>query len=809
MIGTNHGIFVSFDFGESWIEKSSGLLDQEIQCLFFEKINQVYYAGTKQAGIFRFMEIANKWTSYNTNLPAKNIQVITSSSQYLYTGTKSEGIFRVKLGSEKWTDLNFDDKNPIIKECDYRVILPFHDQLIWCATDKGLLVTENGGENWRLREDNSMLGSSILSIAIDPQKTTRLIIGTESKGLIESLDQGKTWKEIAGNFGKGEKSQFLSILFNPLQPGSIFVSSKEKIYETIDDGKSFRLINQGIEEARITLISLLSDSSSNYVCAGTESSGFFILRNARPPFKPTSLTARIEGSSVLLNWRTSLDGSGKVAGYHVYKKKEGTIEGFVKISTVTEISYLDKDVVWNEKLHYYVTAFDNTSSSLESNPSQPVSILVDDLPSIEVIEPKDGAITELSQISIKGRITDLGSGIAEGYLIVTGKVEKTEEYPLTIKNDGSFVQLVTLSMGFNHIKILAIDNNSLSSELIMTINRKDKDPDLKAPEILINQPINDFVSEEDLLTVSGIIKDNETGIFEAKIWNTIDGNRIGTKILFLSKEGFFLEKLPVQIGKNVVTIQALDGAGNLAEKTIVGLVRKPDIVPPSLIILDPSDGFTTVDNTIKIVGRSTDDNSGVESTVITLLYLGKVMYEKKLTLDEKGLFAETLTLMEGENVFTIISTDKRSNQTKVTLKGIRIPKPVEIEIVLQIGLKNATINDEVKELQAAPVIKNGKTFVPVRFLAEAFGANVNWVPSRKEIQITYQDIYITLWLHQSIISVESLSDIMKVPETKFLEYPPFLSNGVTMVPLRFIIEEWKADVLWEKETQKIVIRLKK
>jgi photosystem II stability/assembly factor-like uncharacterized protein len=809
MIGTNLGVYMSLDFGETWEEKSLGLSDKEIQCIFFEEINRIYYAGTKQGGVFRFIEIANKWSSFNTNLPSKNIQVITSSKQFLYAGTKTDGLFRVKLGSEKWIDLNFDDKNPVIKTCEYRGILPVSDQIILCATTKGLLITDNSGENWRLMEDNSLLGSPLLSISMDSQKPNRLLIGTEAKGLIESQDQGKTWKEINGSFGKGKSAQFHSIVFNPKQPKTIFIASFETVFVSIDDGKTWKPAVNGLENSVINIISLLSSNNENYLCAGTGNAGFFVLRNNKPPFKPTSLKAQMKGSFVLLTWTASLQGSGKVMGYNIYKKKDKISQSFEKIATATDLAFIDNQVSWNEKLIYQVTAIDDSNPPLESNPSSEVSILVDDLPLIQITEPKDGLVTELSQLAIKGTILDQGSGVAESTLIIKSETDKTDEYPLSLKSDGSFVQMISLAMGTNEIKIIARDNNNMTADLTISILRKTKEPDKTPPEIITNQPINGFIVEEDVLIVSGTIKDTESGVFDAKIWNTVNGNRIGSKVITLNQEGFFLEKLPVQVGENTISIQAIDGSGNMIEKKITGTVRKPDLVPPTLVILEPANGFTTEENTIPIRGRSVDDNSGIESTIVTLEYLGKVMYEKNIKLDKDGFFSETLSLMEGENLFTIIAKDKRNNQTKVIIKGTRIPKSAEILIILQIGSKKASINGEEKLLQAAPEIKKGKTYVPVRFMAETFGANVNWVPSRKEIQITYQDIYITLWLNQTIISIESLTDITKAPVTKFLETPPYLLSGVTMVPLRFIIEEWKTELVWDKDTQQIKIHFKK
>ena len=46
-----------------------------------------------------------------------------------------------------------------------------------------------------------------------------------------------------------------------------------------------------------------------------------------------------------------------------------------------------------------------------------------------------------------------------------------------------------------------------------------------------------------------------------------------------------------------------------------------------------------------------------------------------------------------------------------------------------------TINKEIEGFGAAPMIMNGRTMVPIRYISERLGANVIWVPSAQEIVI--------------------------------------------------------------------------
>ena len=58
------------------------------------------------------------------------------------------------------------------------------------------------------------------------------------------------------------------------------------------------------------------------------------------------------------------------------------------------------------------------------------------------------------------------------------------------------------------------------------------------------------------------------------------------------------------------------------------------------------------------------------------------------------------------------------------------------DIVLTIDKKEASVFGEIKENDVAPLIINGRTMVPVRFISESFGANVAWLDATKTVVIS-------------------------------------------------------------------------
>jgi hypothetical protein len=99
-----------------------------------------------------------------------------------------------------------------------------------------------------------------------------------------------------------------------------------------------------------------------------------------------------------------------------------------------------------------------------------------------------------------------------------------------------------------------------------------------------------------------------------------------------------------------------------------------------------------------------------------------------------------------------------------------------------------TVNGKVVQLDAAPEINNGRTFLPLRAIAETFGAEVTWVPETQGITVVLGDNQIGLQIgnNTAVVNGNVLSIV-----------PPYIKNGRTMVPLRVIAEGLGAQVEWD------------
>jgi hypothetical protein len=112
-------------------------------------------------------------------------------------------------------------------------------------------------------------------------------------------------------------------------------------------------------------------------------------------------------------------------------------------------------------------------------------------------------------------------------------------------------------------------------------------------------------------------------------------------------------------------------------------------------------------------------------------------------------------------------------------------------IKLTIGSQEAAINGRVKILDAAPYIKadTGRTLIPVRFVSEALGADVAWDPVTKKVTINDRE-------HQIILTVGSKEVYVNGDKQTIDCAPETHPSGRTFVPLRFVSEALKAEVVY-------------
>jgi hypothetical protein len=101
-------------------------------------------------------------------------------------------------------------------------------------------------------------------------------------------------------------------------------------------------------------------------------------------------------------------------------------------------------------------------------------------------------------------------------------------------------------------------------------------------------------------------------------------------------------------------------------------------------------------------------------------------------------------------------------------------------VVMSIGANNIVVNSDVKAIAAAPMIQDGRTFVPFRALAEAFGANVAWDEATQSVTAELNGVKVVMVIGANEYTVNGVA--------KTADVAPFINGASTMVPVRFVAE---------------------
>lgn len=123
-------------------------------------------------------------------------------------------------------------------------------------------------------------------------------------------------------------------------------------------------------------------------------------------------------------------------------------------------------------------------------------------------------------------------------------------------------------------------------------------------------------------------------------------------------------------------------------------------------------------------------------------------------------------------------------------------------IVFKLGSTDYTVKGEKMTMDTAAVSKNGRTLLPLKYLAAPLQASAGWEPKEKKVTVTLGDKTICLWVGKNSATV---NDIKTPIDPKNAQVVPTIMNGRTMLPLGFIAQNLGCGVDWNPATQEATI----
>ncbi len=276
-------------------------------------------------------------------------------------------------------------------------------------------------------------------------------------------------------------------------------------------------------------------------------------------------------------------------------------------------------------------------------------------------------------------LTNKNSVVLKGYVVDDDVSVSVNGRPVSIDIDGTFNSLIKLEPGSNSIVIVAKDNagNETSKELLITF---DNEP----PPVILYE------------------LDKQIDVDEVEISGRVE---IGSDVRVNSKNALvvgdlFKVSVPVVVGQNTIVVSAMDDAGNVTE------------IKLDVIVWHNTTIQMQIGNSQVIVDKS---------TIVPLEappYIKNDRTMVPIRAISQGFGADVEWIPEERSVSVTLNEEQG-----------------ETYILMKIGSKTALVNGEIITLDAEPEIVEGRTFVPLRFVAENLGCEVEYEAGTKTISM--------------------------------------------------------------------------
>lgn len=191
-----------------------------------------------------------------------------------------------------------------------------------------------------------------------------------------------------------------------------------------------------------------------------------------------------------------------------------------------------------------------------------------------------------------------------------------------------------------------------------------------------------------------------------------------------------------------------------------------------------------------------DANGGIEPPSPKTVSEGERISISLAEPSKNGYVFNGWSYNRGSNKADLLGGDRITLNSNTTIYAVWTEKAVN-SIVLTIGSTAATVSGKTVYNDVAPLVVADRTMLPARFVAENLGAVVSWDGKTESVTIEGNNRYIELFVGSNFAKIDG--------ETITLDSTPFVQNGRTYVPVRFISEALGANVEWVEALQQVII----
>ncbi|HEY9188962.1 MAG TPA: choice-of-anchor D domain-containing protein [Ignavibacteria bacterium] len=284
--GTNSGLFMSTNNGDTWIAKNNGLTSDLIgvggqtggtplliRAIAIKNSNGFLFAGTDY-GLFRSTDNGDNWVKVKSDLKVRAILVTPSGGIYIgiepiTAGDTEAGVYFSNDNGITWVKKNEGLYNLFVKS----LAITSGGILLAGTSGSGVFRSTDNGDNWLIAPNNADVSVEAITISSDGT----IYAATNQpirKGVLKSTDNGNTWVQVNNGL---DDLQVNAIIFNPSTNHIFNGTFNLGVFRTTDAGSNWYKINNGLPPISNgqNAVRVLSVNSSGIMFAGTLGSGVY------------------------------------------------------------------------------------------------------------------------------------------------------------------------------------------------------------------------------------------------------------------------------------------------------------------------------------------------------------------------------------------------------------------------------------------------------------------------------------------------------------------------------------------------------
>lgn len=252
LMGTHHGLFKSTDQGKTFnkVDIKGTVGSDDFMNFAYDSNNKILYAGGHDVGVVKSTDGGATWTKTDSGIKGTDIHALAINpldSTRLYAFSVDNGVFGTKDGAKSWYRIDDGPTNPSVRAFGYMGTPSSMDRgmktdkttnigYLWAGTSGGLFSSFACFCGWT-KTNGISDNTTIYTLAPDPVNKSDMFAGTKD-GIYKTTDEGKTFIQV-----KSDIKDVASIVFDLNNPKTLYAAeSSGVIYKSEDNGASWKKI---------------------------------------------------------------------------------------------------------------------------------------------------------------------------------------------------------------------------------------------------------------------------------------------------------------------------------------------------------------------------------------------------------------------------------------------------------------------------------------------------------------------------------------------------------------------------------------